>query len=221
MNCTRSEPATLLVGGMRVDQAAAREFARRYLDPATGWAYPAYYDHERARGPLVDTDFLAPVLLNVRMGIPTYRNLLAVRDELQHKLDRLPERGLLEATADDIAKIADLYTVVDDGRTTGAQATTLSKVLHRKRPDLIPLYDDQVGTTYKRSPEAPVARGDASRPWKEMMRLFVPAVRDDLLAQQDFHEEIASFAAVPVVTPLRALDIIAWWAGGPDVVLAD
>jgi hypothetical protein len=78
---------------MWVDRAAAREFARRYLDPATGWAYPAYdaYDRERARGPLVDTDVLALVLLNVQMKISTYRNLLAVRDELQHKLDRLPE----------------------------------------------------------------------------------------------------------------------------------
>jgi len=62
MSGTEAEPAGLLVGGMRVDRSAARDFARRYLDPDTGWAYPAYdgHDHEHARGPLVDAEFPGP-----------------------------------------------------------------------------------------------------------------------------------------------------------------
>lgn len=216
-----SEPATLVVGGMRVDRAAARSFARRYLDPDTGWAYPAYdgYDPARARGPLVDTDFLAPVLLNVRLSIATYRNLLQVQSELQEKLDRLPNHSLLQATGQDIELVADLYSVIDADRTHGARATTLSKVLHRKRPDLVPLYDAQVRYTYMGCPNAPVGPGGRSRPWRKMMVELIPAMWYDLEAECPFYEEIAGYATNPAITALRALDIIAWWSGGTAVVV--
>ena len=42
---------------------------------------------------------------------------IGVRDELQQGLDELPTHGLLDATDHDIAKVADLYRVIDDRRT--------------------------------------------------------------------------------------------------------
>jgi hypothetical protein len=211
----KPESTTLVIGGMRVDRAEARAFACRYLDPDTGWAYPAYdgYDSDRARGPLVDADFLAPVLLNVRMSIATYGNLVGVRDVLQEKLSKLPERGLLEATGEDIDRVADLYSVIDAKRTHGARATTLSKVLHRKRPDLIPLYDTQVRRTYMGCPDAPVNAGGRTRSWRQMMAELIPAIQHDLEVERAFYDEVAEYASDPVITPLRALDIIAWWSG--------
>ena len=39
------------------------------------------------------------------------------------------------------------------------------------------------------------------------------AIIDDLVAGEDFFDQVAALAAGPVITPLRALDIVAWHAG--------
>ena len=39
------------------------------------------------------------------------------------------------------------------------------------------------------------------------------AIIDDLIAGREFFAEVAGLANGPVITPLRALDIVAWHAG--------
>ena len=83
---------TLLIGNRTVDRDRAREHARTYLSGGRS-SYPSYdgYDADHAPGPLVDADFLAPVLLNVsHLRVRTYAGLQRSRQKLQSILDAIP-----------------------------------------------------------------------------------------------------------------------------------
>jgi hypothetical protein len=214
---------TLLVGGRSVPRQAAFDYAKRYLTAGEGFAYPSYdgYDIDRASEPLRDTDLLAPVLLNVRhLSVATFEQLLAQRDRMQATLDQLPvDLSLVDAEPEHEVLTARLFSVLDDQEIWGARGTVLAKILHRKRPALIPLYDRQVWSVYV---PTPVPR-DPKRSWESFFRMFVPAVRADLRRELPFWQEVAALAPTVPITPLRALDIVAWWAGNdrmapvPDV----
>ncbi len=213
------------VGGQQVPRDEAMTFARDYLGAQPPWrsAYPAYdsYEAARARGPLTEADLLAPALLNVQqMSLRAYYELLEALPRLSSLLDDLdPELSLVAAQPDHLHAIGALYGVLDDSDVHGTRGTRLSKILHRKRPALIPLYDEQVrrcyqvgeGTHGQGAPVPPVK----GRSWADFMVAFAGAVQEDLVTQLDTWEAIAGLAADPPITPLRALDIIAWHAGAP------
>ena len=207
---------TLQIGNRTVDREAAKEYARRYLTEGGGWAYPSYdaYDGERARGPLVDADFLAPVLLNVsHMRVRTYEELQGKRHELEAVLAAIPtDLALREADTGDLRRLGDLFAVLDGEGIHGAKGTVLAKVLHRKRPAFIPLYDDRVRSVYQDGGGAPVPTVKG-RSWAAFMPLFAEAVQQDLDREWEFWGEIAGISSRPPITRLRALDIVAWWAG--------
>jgi hypothetical protein len=200
-----------------VSRSAAHVYATRYLSEGHGWAYPSYdgYQRESATGPLVDGDLLAPVLLNVPFfRITTYEALRARRPKLQEALDEIPtDLDLLDARNDDLSLLGCLFAVLDGDGVSGVGGTVLAKVLHRKRPRFIPLYDERVRSVYQDREAAPVpaVRG---RSWEAFMPLFAAAVRDDLRRELAFYSELAGLAQDPPITPLRALDIVAWWVGG-------
>jgi hypothetical protein len=203
----------LVIGGREVPRRAAFDYAKRYLTEGKGFAYPFYdgYDAAHAAEPLRDTDLLAPMLLNVRhLSITTFEALVPLIPRLQETLDRLPVGlSLVDAQPEHEVLIARLFAVLDDPGVWGAQGTVLAKILHRKRPALIPLYDANVWSVYV---PAPVPR-DRRRTWEAFFSLFVPAVRADLRRELPFWEEIAALAPTVPITPLRALDIVAWWEG--------
>ncbi len=205
--------AELQIGGVHVQRDAALQLAHRYLTAGRGWAYPSYdgYAAAHARGPLVDGDLLAPVLLNVRqLSITTYEELQEARPRLQSLLDRIPERqSLADAGREDFELIGELFGVVDDRAIRGARGTVISKVLHRKRPDFIPLYDLRVGAVYQHGPDAPVPVVK-HRPWREFAPLFAAAIQADLRREAEFWGQVSALASEPAITPLRALDIVAW-----------
>jgi hypothetical protein len=122
-------------------------------------------------------------------------------------------------TADDhdIETVAHLFGVLDDVRVLGVRGTTLSKVLHRKRPRLIPLHDRHVRAAYVPVPVAAANR----RSWTTYMTLMMEAMRSDL---SKCPEVWAELSAIPsgsdgVLTHLRTLDIVAWSIGkrGPRI----
>lgn len=145
--------SALRVGGVVLDRGEALAHARRYLTDGVGWAYPSYdaYERQRAVGPLSDADLLAPVLLNVsRLRIKTYETLQAKRDELDEFLACIPlDLELASAGPDDLAMLGDMFAVLDGPGVWGARGTALAKILHRKRPNFVPLYDEQVRRTYQ------------------------------------------------------------------------
>jgi hypothetical protein len=209
----------LRIGGRTVDREAALDYARRYLTEGNGWSYPSYdgYETARALDPLTDADLLAPVLLNVQqLRITAYEALQAVRSRLAGALEAIPqELTLCGASDDELALLGELFAPLSEPGIPGVRGTILSKVLHRKRPQFIFLFDQHVGRTYQHGPAAPVpeVRG---RPWRELAPLLGQAMREDLRREQDFWRSITKFAPGPGITDLRALDIVAWWAGRPD-----
>ena len=208
------------MGGVSIDRDEAFAHARAYLTDGSRWAYPSYdaYESERAAGPLTDADFLAPVLLNVnQLKIGTYEALKQVRGTLDEVLTRIPvDLDLTEATPEDLQMLGELFTVLDSPGVQGARGTVLSKVLHRKRPRFIPLYDEQVRAVYQDGRAATVTqRPKGGRTWAEFIVVFATAVQADLGREHIFWQQIAALATGPTITTLRALDIVAWWAGGP------
>jgi hypothetical protein len=206
----------LRIGGVVVDRADAFKHASRYLTGGSGWAYPSYdgYEADRATGPLTDADLLAPVLLNVNhLKIETYEALQAVRPTLDDVLARIPpDLDLADATEVQLPLLGELFSVLDGAGIPGARGTVLSKVLHRKRPRFIPLYDEQVRAIYQDGNAAPVPPHQG-RTWSAFVVQFAAAVQDDLRREAPFWAQIAALAPGPPITPLRALDIVAWSAG--------
>ncbi|MGY1712589.1 DUF6308 family protein [Geodermatophilus sp. SYSU D00758] len=207
------------MGGIEVLKAEALEHARSYLTDGSGWGYPAYerYEAGRALGPLTDADLLSPPLLNVQhFDLGVYESLQAVRPQLQERLNQIrPAASIFDATDDEREQVRRMLALLDHRGIPGARGTILSKVLHRKRPHLIPLWDRNVENVYQygATPRIPPVRG---RSWGEFYLAFSDAVRRDIEADHRFFEDVAALAANPPISLLRAVDIVAWWAGHPE-----
>lgn len=178
------------------------------------YAWP-YYDHlDTGATPsdLNDGDLLAPVLLNVDPGIHGFASLQRIRPTLQGLLDAVPEDmglGSEEATPDVLDRVAELFSVLDNGKVLGVGGTTLSKVLHRKRPELIPLRDRFVHDAYVPDRMEP----SPERTWVEYFRLLLVEMQADLRANPTGWQSLTQIPSGGGLTPLRALDIIAWRKG--------
>jgi hypothetical protein len=154
---------TVSIGGASCSLKYALSYANRYLndhlseDPKAGmWSYPAYDGYETAtNGKVGDADLLAVVLLNAgRRPIPAYYGLKEMLPEInEHIVDEKLTGSLAEAEGDTIEAIVDLYNLVNTAGAPQVRLTTLSKVLHRKKPDLLPLFDRNIRRCY-------VYRGD-------------------------------------------------------------
>lgn len=183
-----------------------------YLDPSLGCAWPAY-DQLETNGvaELVDGDLLAPTLIGVHLDRVRFGVLREMMPRLQG-VAGLPPFPLQDADDSAIAAVADLYSVLDEApyRGRGVRGTILSKVLHRKRPDLVPLYDSVIFEAYTASAIPRLAE----RTWVEFMTLLCGAMRQDLLVEADRLSSLADLAvaAGANLTPLRLLDILVWSA---------
>lgn len=150
------------------------------------------------------------------MRIKTYEALQAKRPELDEHLARIPLNfDLAAAGPGDLAVLGDMFAVLDGPGVWGARGTVLAKVLHRERPGFVPLYDEQVRRVYQDGPHPSVKR-QRGRTWREFIVLYAGAVQADLRREADFWADIAALAVDPPITPLRALGIVAWWAGQPN-----
>ena len=88
----------------------------------------------------------------------------------------------------------------------------LAKVMHRKRPAFIPLYDRFVDYCYRGVENAPIPN-DRKRGWRAFLPLLGQAHHRRPAGRRGLLREVAALASGPVITPLRALDIVAWHAG--------
>lgn len=139
---TRLEIITTYTGPIVPDgKARRRDF----------YAWPYYDNLTTGSGPngLNDGDLLAPVLLNVNPKIHGLATLQTLRPILEGGLAKVPQGvGLADATDADINTVAALFAPLGISGRFGVKGTTLAKVLHRKRPHLIPLFVQYVFATY-------------------------------------------------------------------------
>lgn len=192
----------------------SRSLLDQYLDPANGYAWPLY-DADPAPSELTGADLTAPALLSYpvagqhlnEMGrhdtpywhlVQQMRLVLAADEQSFLDLDRsrvteLSRRTRGETTLDDaFGRLVSCFDLVAD--CPGLTSVFVTKVLHRKRPNLVPINDSRVRDFYGVPHEyAPL-----------MLAIYDDATRHadllaDLVASVDAH-----------LTHLRALDIIVW-----------
>ena len=204
------------IGGIEVDRELALESARSYLSRRDRFGYPAYDSFGSEGGPwrISDADLVAPVLLNAEMNSRTFYALEGIREHLETWLIGIPlDARLAEAGPAELAQLGELFSVLDsEDLPVKARGSILAKVMHRKRPAFIPLYDRFVDYCYRGVDNAPIPV-DRTRGWRAFLPLLGQAIIDDLEAGGDLFDEVATLAKGPVITPLRALDIVAWHAG--------
>jgi hypothetical protein len=207
------DPIRLCGGTLEVEHPD--EVLLDYVDVRNGYAYPAY-DLLVTNGQpaLVDGDLLAPVLRGVHIDESRFALLREMMPALEAVAD-LPEVSLEEADDDHVMCVAGLFGILDEPRYAGrgVRGTIVSKVLHRKRPDLVPIYDSRIFEAYT----APgVLPRTLDRSWQEFMRLLCTQMREDLRAEASAFEELqqAAAAAGAPITKLRILDVLVWRAAG-------
>jgi len=182
-----------------------------YLDVRNGYAYPAY-DRLETNGSaeLVDGDLLAPALIGVHIDEGRFALLREMLPALEAVAD-LPSVPLQDADEDHMLCVAGLFGILDEPRYAGrgVRGTIVSKVLHRKRPDLVPLYDSRIFEAYTAPGALPRS---TDRAWADFIAELCRQMRDDLRAEAeafDALEQLAVEAGAPV-TRLRILDILVW-----------
>ena len=204
------------VGGLIVDRTAATHAARDYLSGRGQYGYPVYDGFDAGGGAwrLTDGDLLAPGLLNVPVRIPAFYSLQSVRPQLEAWLGRTArDARLVDASDADIERLGELFSLLDDG-IPGVRGVILAKVMHRKRPSLVPLYDKFVYHCYVGPDDNAPLKRDPKRSWRDFMILLARAMQADLRREAAWFQSLTELAAGPVsITPLRALDIVAWSGG--------
>ncbi|MCW2715464.1 MAG: hypothetical protein JWN88_2511 [Frankiales bacterium] len=182
-----------------------------YLDVRNGYAYPAY-DCLITNGSseLVDGDLLAPTLMGAHLDAGRFSLLREMLPALE-AVAELPAVSLQDADEDHVMCVAGLFGILDEPRYAGRgiRGTIVSKVLHRKRPDLVPLYDSRIFEAYT----APgVIPRSPHHSWQQFMDMLCTQMRDDLQAEAEAFAELERLAAAEgtPVTQLRILDILVW-----------
>ncbi|WFP17249.1 DUF6308 family protein [Citricoccus muralis] len=209
----------ITVGGRSSSAQKLLCYAEAYLTEEGKWAYPAYDSYESSTASKVvgDADLLAVSLLNAgQKPIPTFYTFRRLLAPLNERLADPALDGTLEDAGDEtLDAIADLFGVLDEyAPTPQVGKTKLSKVLHRKLPALLPLFDKQVWRTYSEGDAAPLPK-DRNRSHRDYVRSWLPLLQEDLTKNRAFLEEVTKLALPDVqITRLRALDIIAWHLGG-------
>ena len=182
-----------------------------YLDPRNGYAYPAYDRlHTNGSTQLVDGDLLAPALMGVDLDRARFGLLREMLPALEGVAE-LPDVALQDADDDHVLCVAGIFGMLDEPRYAGrgVRGTIVSKVLHRKRPDLVPLYDSRIFEAYTAPGAVPRS---TDRSWQNFMALLCMQMRADLRAEEKAFDELERLAAdqEAPVTRLRILDILVW-----------
>lgn len=211
---------TVRVGGVEQPLDSVLEYAANYLGGSGQWAYPAYDSYPGTPGEQVgDADLLAVCLLNAGQAlIPSYYGLQKLVPAMNEALANPALQGTFaEANADTLAAIADLFGILDAQPTYQVGKTKLMKVLHRKRPELIPLFDENIRRCYSELGTKPVPPMK-HRTHRDFAVAWLPVLQEDLTGQRVVWDKIAAMADPRVpITPLRAIDLVGWRMGRKPV----
>lgn len=215
------------VGRASIPLETASGWVREYTNGAANlvsehpYAFPAYDRFDEGTSEpsrLTDGDLLAPGLLNVPVKIRSFYGLQRVRGRLEERLsDPILDKPLAEIGDWEELRLAvlALYGVLDDStvRTWGVGGTTLSKVLHRKRPHSVVLHDRWVRACYV-GDDAPVPV-EKGRTWADYMVLITQAIRADIVNQPAAFRVLQDAVEGPgQLSDVRLLDIVAWNSKG-------
>lgn len=173
-------------------------------NPAETWAFRYFDAIDSDPDSLTPADVVCAGALHSGLSRDDLAFFWDHRDELNNWLSRFPhDLTLREANGADIAALATLPTLF-----SGASLSLVSKVLHRKRPGLIPMIDREIIDRYRpltghrRSVDA----------WSPLLR----HLGDDLRANRERTAEIRVVLNLlhgVSVSELRIVDIAIWMGG--------
>jgi hypothetical protein len=197
------------MGTLAALRACAADHLAAYTDPAGPYAFCAY-DRQGDPARLDPIDMLAPALLDApvrgRHAIAMFGASGAYRD-LRHRLQAVldhPAGGTSEFATVDLADPAGPWAPVAaalsaSDTTADIKASKVTKILHRKRPDLVPIFDRREADYYGTGRQTP------SKYW--------PIFQADIVANHAWLAALAATVTTPDHRPLsiiRAADIIIW-----------
>lgn len=207
----------LRVGSLTIPSAECERVVRDYLsqDSPNVWGYPHYDLFDTGSHPdrLTDGDLLAPNLLNAPVKLAAYAALQKRRDDIEAALAYVPKDvDLADATDAQIATLGPLFDCMQrpERKIPHVDATTFSKLVHRKRPQLVPLWDSHVKAVYQSDPKAPLDDALWELPWARYIVEVANVMRDDLAQTPDTWRRLSEGK----VSMLRTLDIVAWSFAG-------
>lgn len=215
----------LRVGTWRIPYQDAEKHVKEYTGGGTiefPYAYPAYDEYLGSGQERIGVqDLFAPSLLSAPMrDLRTFyalQNALPLLNTRLRKLDDClgiegKEISLAYAGDDTINNAAALFGILDRDRPYGIRLTTLSKLLHKKRPSLLPIWDRYVEQCYGHDKRVAV-RGNKSK--QDFVARWMTAIRDDLATYAAQWNALTALAPQggPPITTLRALDIVVWMSG--------
>ncbi|MCL1898628.1 MAG: DUF6308 family protein [Micrococcales bacterium] len=172
-----------------------------------GWDNPSRSDQ------ITGTDLLAVTYLSVRVPPSAADQILGDQAERIKGLLRSmpkPEETIWEVPQKELGEGSGAWQLWDLlMQIEHIKWTTASKIMARKRANLIPIFDQVIGNLF--------GPGDLNH-WELMRQLMLTEVQDQpplhvRLAQMV--SELESAAVRRKVTPLRAFDAIAWYAYNP------
>jgi hypothetical protein len=192
-----------LLPGVRVDVG---ETVRKYCDvDRLAYRYFDSINPDTPPGDLEPADLWIANNLNARIQLATFAALWerveANRSEIRQRLGEIPRAEQLWCADDETLRAAGrLLDVLCGPRAYGP---TVTKILHKKRPDLFPIIDSRVRPMFER-----VVPSVAGRTWAEYMvevkRVIGPWIvrnRSELEEARAPHDRL---------TTLRAYDICLW-----------
>jgi hypothetical protein len=162
-----------------------------------------------------DGDLLPPTLLNAAPKIAAFFSLQSAREQLEAGLWATPTSVTLGAAVEDASlarRMQTLVGILDGPSLRGVKLTTLTKVIHRKRPAFMPLHDKFVKACYVGTQESFPMHLDRHRTWVQYWVIMATAIERDLGNQVDICAHLGALAGENVAA-LRVLDVVAWKAG--------
>lgn len=192
-------------------QITAKEVLKAYTAPKAHFAFTTYDVQTDIRSPLAPADVLMANLLSLRLGwqevVPLFAEGDGPAQKLRQKLDAALSELADTKPFEDFESIEELESSVAslaaaNSATTDVPQwtpTTVSKVLHRRRPQIVPLNDSYVRRFYGvKVTESQILREAL---WK------------DLRENRGWMSELASTVRTTdgrTVTLLRLADILIW-----------
>lgn len=180
-----------------------------YTDP-TGTRAFSSYDRQGDSKVLEPVDFFAPALLDAPVRGEHVRNMFLPGGVYWCLRDAMDTLMANEAAS--VAQFKDQDLTADKGpwrlvldvldacgSTPHLKASKVTKILHRKRPALVPIFDSRVAGFYGLTPR---------KPWR-----FWPVIQAEVLQHGDWLRHLTKDTLTPdgrPVTELRALDIVIW-----------
>ena len=198
---------TLTVGASQIDRIIphADDLLRHYREDS-GYLYLNYQPvipHDR----VLPEDLAITLLMNSLAGWRACQSLVEHGQDID--LTQLPKKSLEETSPEERGQVAALITQV--AQLPGFAASVATKLLHKKRPALIPILDNQAifgAYMYPEWPQRP-ARGDSVKS-QEMINTALDWIAFDL----NRPENTSAWRLLKEIEPARSriqLFDSVWW----------